>query len=142
MANVDIAKGRAGVVPKALHAGVTRLICRVSLSATTSVGDVLRIAKLPHGAQVTDVVIIPRGAFAAKILGIGTSASPDAFFSSATFSVLTRAALGSTFKVSLSDDAIQRYDYVTIKQSAIMTVGHQMDVVLDYVFDDTGFDSP
>lgn len=138
MANVDISKGAAGVQSKTLEKGVNRIVARISLSATTSAGDVIRFAKLPHGALVTNVVILPGSAFAAKILKVGTSASPDAFFASATFSVLTEKYLGSGFKISLSDEAIQRYDYATLQQPAAMTVGYQMDVVLDYVLDDTG----
>lgn len=138
MANLDVTKGRAGVQPKGLHVGLNKVLARISLSLTTSAGDVIRFAKLPHGAQVTEVVIIPRTAFAAGILRVGTSISRDAFFSSATFSVLTRNVLGSTFRVSLSDEAIQRYDYATLIPAAALTVGYQMDVVLDYILDDAG----
>lgn len=138
MANVDISKGGARYLPKGLHSGVNRVIARISLSATTSAGDVIRFAKLPHGAQITDVVMLNGSAFVAGILKVGTSASNDAFFSSATFSTLTRKHLGSAFKISLSDGAIQRYDYATLIPAAALTVGYQMDVVIDYVFDDTG----
>jgi hypothetical protein len=51
MANVTLKTGtnQAEVV----HAGVNAAVCSISMSATTSSGDVLRIGKLPHQAVNT-----------------------------------------------------------------------------------------
>lgn len=139
MATVDISKGKATVTPKVLEKGVNRLISRISISATTSVGDVIRFAKLPHGAQVTGVVFFPGTAYVNNsIFKVGYSASQDAFFASDTYSAAQRVELGSSVKISLSDEAIQRYEYATLVTAAALTVGYAMDITIDYVFDDAG----
>ena len=44
---------------EAVHAGVNAVVCSVSMSASSSAGDVLRIGRLPHQALPVDVVWYP-----------------------------------------------------------------------------------
>lgn len=133
MANVDIGLGAAKAPPQGLHAGPNQVVCRISLSATTSAGDVLRIGKLPQGAIPTDTVFYPGPAFAAGIWKFGVSASQAAFIASATVSTVTRGNVALTWQQSLSDDARVLFDYIVGVPSAVVTVGHQGNLVVSYV---------
>ena len=133
MANVDIGLGKAGAQPQTVHAGPNVAVCRISISATTSVGDVLRIGKLPNGAIPTDVVFYPGAAFAAGIWKFGISASQAAFIASATVSAVTRGNVGLSWNLSLSDDARVLFDHIVGVPSAAVTVGHQGNLVVSYV---------
>lgn len=144
----------AGSQAPAVHAGLNSLVCRVSLSVTLSVGDTHIIGKLPHGAIPTDAVFYPGAAYIATSTGqvqkIGTSASPELFFASATFSVTpaftvqrTTRRLGTTMQISLSDDQQPRYDNVTfVGTSSTFTVGHIGDLVVEYVMPGSEFARP
>lgn len=135
MANVDIGLGASGVAAQQVHAGANVVVCRISISATTSAGDVLRVGKLPHGAIPTNCVFYPGPAFAANgIHKAGISASQAAFISSKSYSggvVLGDVAL--TWQLSLSSDARVLFDYITVVPSAAVTVGHFGNLVVEYV---------
>lgn len=133
MANVDIGLGASGAQPQTLHAGPNQVVCRISISATTSAGDVLRIGKLPNGAIPTDAVFYPGPAFAAGIWKFGLSASQAAFIASATVSTVTRGNVALSWQLSLSDDARVLYDYIVGVPSAVVTAGHQGNLVVSYV---------
>jgi hypothetical protein len=123
--------------PEQVENGINVAICRVSLSATMSAGDVYRIGKLPNGAIPLDAVWFtgasPAATGAAKF---GTSASAELFFASGSFSValeLRRCIrrLGPSQQISLSDDARVMYEWVTMTPTAL-TVGHIGDLVIYY----------
>jgi hypothetical protein len=134
MANVDIGLGGPGAQPEQVHAGGNTIVCRISISATTSAGDVLRVGKLPHGAIPTNAVFYPGPAFAANgIHKAGISASQAAFISSKSYSggvVLGDVAL--TWQLSLSSDARVQFEYITVVPSAAVTVGHFGNLVVSY----------
>lgn len=143
-----------GMQAPAVHAGLNTLICRLSLSVTLSVGDIHIIGKLPQGAIPTDAVFYGGAAFIAtstgQVMKIGTSASPDMFFASATFSItpafgVQRCArrLGSSMQVSISDDVQPRYENVVfVGTSSTFTVGHFGDLVIEYVMPGSEFARP
>lgn len=123
--------------PEAVENGLNVLICRVSLSATMSAGDVYRIGKLPNGAIPLDAVwytgASPAATGAAKF---GTSASQELFFASGSFSVafeLRRCTrrLGPSQQISISDDAAVMYEWVTMVPTAL-TIGHIGDLAVYY----------
>lgn len=114
-------------------------IFRVSLSVTLSSGDVHRIGKLPHGAIPVDAIYYPgAAAAAAQVIKFGTSASADMFFASASYSQAAAAIyrctrkLGTTMQISLSDDAMPRYEAVTMTGTLAVSVGHIGDLILFY----------
>lgn len=124
---------------EAVHAGVNCLICRVSLSVTISVGDVHRIGKFPHGA--IPIMSIFYGATAAGqgIFKFGVSSSNDLFFDSLTYSAahmtnnFTRQRrLGVQQQNSLSDDAMPRYEAVTMVGTTNTITGYIGDLMVLY----------
>lgn len=121
--------------PEAVHVGDNVLICHVSLSVSLSAGDVHIIGRLPHGAIPLDAVFYPGAALNQSILKFGTSASQELFFASASFSALvrtTRNNLCTRAQISLSDDAMPRYENVVMVGTAAVSIGHVCDLVVFY----------
>lgn len=132
---------------KAVETGVNALICRVSLSATFSAGDVYYIGKLPHKAKLTRYAWFPgaaaSGAGVFKVGINGNSLNDVALFASATYSqaVVLGTVVGAlgnrgASQLSLSDERLVRYSDVTFIPAAAVSVGHIGDVVIEYVLDD------
>lgn len=132
---------------KTVHAGVNQVVCRLSLSATFSAGDVYYFGRLPDGAVVTEVVYLPGAAAAGAAVGSfgvnANSLSTEAFLTSATYSqaVVTSGVVSSLGhrgqgQYSLSDERIVRYIDVTFRPAAAVSVGHQADLVITYNLDD------
>lgn len=132
MANVNVGLGHDKHQPEMVETGANIAVCRISLSATTSVGDVLRLGKLPNGAVPTDAVFYPGPAYAAGIWKFGWSASQAAFIASATLSVVTRGNVALTNPISLSDDAGVMFEYIVGVPSAAVTVGYHGNLVVTY----------
>jgi hypothetical protein len=126
-----------GRQPEAVEKGLNIETCRISLSVSWSSGDVHRVGKLPHGAIPLDAIFY-RGATAAAeaVVKFGISASQEMFFASATFSAArskyASVQLGTNKQISLSDDAMPRFDYVTMVATAGVSVGHVGDLIIYY----------
>lgn len=137
MANVDIGLGASGAQAQQVHIGVNVAVCRISISATTSAGDVLRIGKLPHGAIPTDVVFYPGAAFVDNgIWKFGWSASQAAFLASRSYSLgedPIRGNIALTTNISLSSDARVLYEHIVAVPAAVITAGHVGNLVVQYV---------
>lgn len=125
--------------PEGLEKGDNVVICKVSLSVSLSVGDVHRIGKIPHGAIPLDAIWYPGAAFAATgIAKFGTSASQELFFASdsyaesGTLNYRTAGRLGTARQISLSDDVMPRYEYLTMVGTAGISIGHVGDLVVYY----------
>lgn len=138
MATVDLS-AYTGNQPEAVQVGDNVAICRISLSVTLSVGDVHRIGKIPHGAIPLDAVFYAGSALAANasILKLGTSASNDLFFASATYSFAgsvyrTTRPLGTAQQISLSDDKMPRYEALTLVGTAGLSIGFVGDLIVYY----------
>jgi len=142
MATIDLTNGRQ---PEGVHVGTNVMVCRISLSQSISSGDIHLIGKLPVNAIPLDCVFYGGTAFTNTSLGhvfkIGTSASQDMFFVSATYSITNSLAptirntrlLGTRVQNSLSDDAMPRYDNIVLVNTApLMSVGYIGDFVLTY----------
>ena len=124
---------------KQVHVGLQAVAKRISLSVSHSSGEILNCIPLPHGAVVTDVVFYPGSALTANsVLRIGTSASAEMYLASATYTtVVARATrgLGDRFKISLSDDAAVRYEWLTVSPITQQSVGYLGDVIVTYMLD-------
>lgn len=136
MANVNIV---AGSQAEGVHVGVNAAVCKVSLSASWSSGDVHYIGKIPHGAIPLDCVWYPGAAFAATgIAKFGTSASQELFLASDSYAESGTSlyrnirTLGTTKQVSLSSDAANLWDYITMVATAGVSIGHVGDLVVYY----------
>lgn len=134
MATVTLELARAAQ-PETVHIGVNAVVCKVSLSASWSSGDVHRIGKLPNGAIPLDAVFYPGPATpGTAVFKFGTSASQELFFGSATYSVTTKTTrkLGYQMQISISDDAAVNYDYLTMVATAGASIGYVGDLVVYY----------
>ena len=126
---------------EAFEKGVNALICRVSLSATASLDSTWRIGKLPHGAILLDAIWYPGAAAPTGfVTRFGISASTEMFFASDSWAETalvpyrTARQLGTARQISLSDDAMPRFEYVTMGGGVAIavSVGHMGDLVLYY----------
>jgi hypothetical protein len=123
--------------PEAVHAGENAYIVRISVSTTVSPTDTWFIGKLPVNAIPTDAIFYGGtatgiGTFTAKF---GTSASPSAFFASATYSAAlyrTTKRLGTQAQCSLSDDKMPRYVNLQMIATAGATLGYIGDLIVFY----------
>jgi hypothetical protein len=137
MANVTIKTGLNQAEVNAT--GINAAICRVSISATTSAGDVLRIGRLPHKAIPLDAVFYPGAAFVDNgIHKFGLSGTEACFLSSDTYS-LTMAPIRANVNPNLleaytskSDEAPARFTYITTTPTAVLTAGHHGTFVVFY----------
>lgn len=127
--------------PEAIHVGLNTKICRVSLSATASLDSTWIIGRLPHGAIPVDAIWYPAAAAGTAFVNrFGTSASTELFFASDSWAesgVLnyrTARTLGTAQQVSLSDDAMPRYQNITMGGGVAIgvSVGHMGDLVVFY----------
>ena len=136
MANVQL--GNYANQPEQVHAGVNAAICHISLSASWSSGDVHYIGKLPDGAIPIDAVFYPGAASGTGLVAkFGTSATQEAFFASASFSLAPAAArtirrLGVPAQISIAADAAVRYEPIVMVATAGTSVGHVGDLVVTY----------
>ena len=137
MANV-ILGNVAGNQPEA-GLNLNAAICRISISATTSAGDVLKIGKLPNRAIPIDVVFYTGGAHANNtILKFGMSATEACFLTSDSYSVAPGLYRGDVNLnlleafTSRSDDAVQRFTYITCTPTSVVTAGHLGTLVVFY----------
>lgn len=122
--------------PGAVHVGVNAAICHISLSVSLSAGDVHRIGKLPHGAIPLDAIFYRGAGLEANgVLKLGTSASQELFFASDTYSVAVNrqiTPLSLAQQISLSDDAMPRYQHIVMVGSAGISIGHVGDLIVFY----------
>ena len=122
---------------KTVHTGLN--VVYAEKTATICVSGKILAAKLPHGARVIDGWI----AFdTAGEIGCGTSASLDAFISTASVSGVNRffsnvAATrdGAGYKVSVSDDAVQRWTAVKISAYSASIGGSPLKFCIQYLMD-------
>ncbi len=140
MATVKVGLGKDGGQPEQVHVGINVAVCKVSLSASWSSGDVHVIGKIPNLAIPVDAIWYPGAATGATFVAkFGTSASQELFFASDSYGTnestgLFRSirALGAAKAVSLSDDARVLYDNITMVSTANTSVGHVGDLVVFY----------
>lgn len=132
MANVTLKTGLNQA--EAVHAGINAIVCSVSMSATSSAGDVLRIGRLPHQAIVVDAVWYPGAALpGTAVVKFGVSGSEAALLTSATHSAVVRTNVSvALLNTSRSDDNAQRFTYVTCTPAAQVSVGNYGRLVVQY----------
>jgi hypothetical protein len=124
--------------------GLQAVICRVSISATTSAGDVLRIGRLPHRAIPLDVVFYTGAAYVDNTIHkFGLSGTEACFLSSHTYSTAAGVAFGNATKANVNlnllesytsktDAAAQQFTYVTMTPTLALTAGHACTLVVYY----------
>lgn len=140
MATVKVGLGLDGNNAEQVHVGANVAVCRVSLSASWSSGDVHVIGKLPNGAIPLDAVWYPGAATGATFIAkFGTSASQELFLASDSYgtnegTLLHRSIrpLGTAKQISLSDDARVLFENIVMVATANISIGHVGDLVVSY----------
>lgn len=122
--------------------GQNVLWIEISISATTSAGDVIRLCQLPTGAVVDEFVFYPGAAFVTDTIHkMGTSATDACFLASDTYStgvteIRAVTGLGPTAgKISVSDAATVRYEWVLWTPTSVITAGAVGKVKIAYSMD-------
>lgn len=131
MATVTFTTAAANQPVKQVNAGVTKIQSLVT-TATFSAGDVylLNNIKVPHGAIVTDVQLkgsVVDGTYLIEMGMYGSAATAD-IFGSKTLSAtavlsMTVLTVGLPHTISVSDDAINRYQTFGIRVDGAATSG-------------------
>ena len=144
MATYSATKAKAGGNARAVHAGANVLVSAFVFTAadgsdssmTAAAADIIRFAKLPKGAVVTDVRVVANRAVAGSIT-IGTNTSVARFGSlvsvSAGYSVMS---IGLPYTVSISDEASVYFEYLQATVTSIgYTLSDQLQMVCTYTMD-------
>jgi hypothetical protein len=138
MATVKVGLGAASAQPETVHIGANVAVCKVSLSASWSSGDIHVIGKLPNGAIPLDWVWYPGAASpAALIAKFGTSASQELFLASDSYAEtqtlyrnIKRA--GPDIAISISDDAVVNYENIVMVATAGISIGNVGSLIVFY----------
>jgi hypothetical protein len=138
MATVKVGLGLDGNQPETVHVGANVAVCKVSLSASWSSGDIHVIGKLPNGAIPLDWVWYPGAASpAALIAKFGTSASQELFLASDSYAEtqtlyrnIKRA--GPDIAISISDDARVNYENIVMVATAGISIGNVGSLIVFY----------
>jgi hypothetical protein len=135
------ATGYAARQPEAVHAGLNcaTFVISLSVSSTPAATDTIIIGKIPHGAIPVDAVFYPGAQLAANgCLALGTSASTQLFFATSTTfssgitSARSNRKLGPRLQVSLSDDAMPRFENVVMTTQTGVSVSDVGTLVVFY----------
>ena len=123
---------------KAIHAGLN--IVYGEVTATICVSGKVLLCTLPHGARVIDGWLAhDKG----NEVGVGTSASVNCFISTASTTGVSRFFTGITtntidgagYKVSVSDDAVQRWVPVKMSAYSASAGGSPIKFCIQYLMD-------
>lgn len=133
--------------PKAVHAGVNSVSGQFNLGTqAATVGDILYLAKIPHGATIVDVVedhTNGQGAFAVSIGlasgGPGGSATFSCFIANGAVNTVNRRNVaGVPLTVSVSDNDAGRYGVLAAKlESGSLTTNTLINFSVLYRTDQT-----
>lgn len=130
--------------PKSIHAGVNSVSGSVTITAGSSVGDIVFLAKIPHGAKYVAIQADHTSGAAAMGVdyglasgGPGGAASLSCYISAgATNTILTKNIAGVPADVSVSDTDPNRYGILSAKvASGSMTASLIINFVFSYRID-------
>ena len=123
MTTLNTPQSVASANPRQIHAGAVTRKFTYSVSASLSVGDVLELVKVPHGAIIEDVCIVRTGA--GQFTGtIGDGGDADRFRTSATLVDGTviqgiNNSEGVGYQYDISDDAAVQFDTVDLTVTTV-----------------------
>lgn len=132
--------------PRAIHAGVNAVSGQFMWTATSTVGDVCFLAKIPHGATIIDLCVDHSTGATAQGLSYGLTrgaaagggANLSCFIASgAQATILRKTVLGLPVQVSVSDLDPLRYGEFTAKvESGTTTTSLVVNFTIMYRMDD------
>lgn len=126
--------------PRLEHAGGTWVLARYTSTASLSAGDVIQMIPIQHGMTIIDWILWTDTTDGSATFGIGDGSS-TARFGSATASTVATAlratGTGLPYKVSVSDDALLRYDTLDLYINAVAssTAGNIFNMAVLLLFD-------
>lgn len=135
----DIMKGGNGVVKSTKAGDVVQRVARYATTAKPTTNDAIHVCRIPHGAQITRIYVAGQTTDGDNHFAMGIAGSA-ALFGSATISATAFQRVELTtalpYKVSVSDDATQRYitliaSYGTVSASATTTNSYSF--VVEYI---------
>ena len=126
MATLKANKAAAGVQPRMVHAGTNSVKFVFTAAAALSAGDVIQLAKLPHGAIFDSMLLVRTGA-GQFTCSIGDGGDVDRYAVSATLvvnTVIGEANLlytGVGHQYNVSDDATEQFDTIDLTVTTVTT---------------------
>ncbi len=115
MATFTALAAQAGAQPKGHHVGVQSITASISLTAALSAGDQMLMAKIESGTRLLAVLAnFAAGTGNDVVLNVGLTGTLSALGSATGASGVSFLPKGVPLKVSLSDDAVPRYTYLTV----------------------------
>lgn len=115
-------------------ATITR-VASYSFSVSASVGDVIQICRIPHGAEIFSIIVQGLNADGAMQLNLGDSGSANRHGSATVSATRVRTHLTlNPYTVSVSDDVATRYITLlaTVGAVASATLGNSVSFIVQY----------
>lgn len=124
-------------VIRKVHAGVNALTVTYNSGSTgISAGDVIFLARIPHGCTILDFVENHSTGAATGVFDLGVSTNLSAFATAMAQAVVNRATKGVPYDISVSDDAVNRYVTVSaVKISGSTTTSNIVNLTVYYTAD-------
>jgi hypothetical protein len=107
----------AGVIPRAIHAGVNAVYSEYTITATLSASDLIQFCKIPDGARIVDMVLAFGALSDTGKICIGTRADHDRYIASASLNAAAAFRLNTGVTsvgdlIDISDGAATRYTMI------------------------------
>lgn len=123
MPNATADKATTGAQPRGIHAGanVVRAKYIGAAGVSHSATDVIQMLKIPQGAIIDDVVLLPlvgEGSTPALTVTVGDGDDPNRYITGTLSTVAVRAVSGLGYKYEFSDDAANLYDTIDVTLTA------------------------
>lgn len=134
MATLKSTQADTGGVPRYVHAGVNGVVARYQLTATTSVGDVIQMVKIPNGAEIIDMTLTGSGG----LVSVGDGGDTARYISTATASAgaVVRMTKGLGYTYDISDDAADQFDTIDIRAGDALFSSATITLTVTYLVGD------
>ena len=115
-------------------ATITR-VASYSFSVSASNGDVIQVCRIPHGSEITSIVVQGANADGGANYNMGDSGSANRHGSATVSATRVRTTLAMVpYTVSISDDVATRYYTLlaTVAGIASATLGNSVTFIVQY----------
>lgn len=118
MATVTFTPAQSWFQPSTSHEGVNVVVGELTVTTSSTTWGKVLLAKVPHGATIISLEYLP-GAAASGNYEVGFSATHSVLVSTATMAAASvqRLNVSLGYRVSVSDNAPNRWDYMVASQS-------------------------
>lgn len=115
--------------------GLIQRVASYSFSVSASNGDVIQVCRIPHGAEISSIVVQGANADGAASYNMGDSGSSNRHGSATVSATRVRTTLAMVpYTVSISDDVATRYYTLlaTVAGIASATLGNSVTFIVQY----------